>query len=309
MSETVFDLGDDLLACDAWDPTTLPSPYADVIPTPQRLEDDVPFGIAEEADVSLDESCTCGVDGYIDDGITVALNTPETKGLIARAAQAVTMALFLIFRPLAKTIEAIVRPDILSVRKMLAEGGLHELVIFLGWSINTRRLTVALPEDKYLAYSSQIEDCINDKRSIPGKKLKTLVGRLNHVCFVIPDGRHFMNRLRALQESTPDAPRPRHEGRPPSLAAFPADGPRRHLHQQDRLPQTDPPILLGRVGIRDRGVLAVHGHRLAIRIHGGTTVGFHTQLQGVHWSRRRLSHTVTARPVPVPVPLLPTLER
>ncbi|EJK51559.1 hypothetical protein THAOC_29257, partial [Thalassiosira oceanica] len=102
VSETVFDLGGDLLTCDEWDPTALPSPYADVIPQPKRLDDEIPFGVAEEADVSLDESCVGGVDGYIDDGITVALDTPETTGLISRAAQAVAMALFLIFRPLAK---------------------------------------------------------------------------------------------------------------------------------------------------------------------------------------------------------------
>ena len=198
VSETVFDLGGDLLACEEWDPLDLPSPYADVLPDPKRLDDEVPFGEAEEADVALDEPCIGGVDGYIDDGITVALDTPATVGLIARARQAVAMAMFLVFRPLAKTLEAIARPDILSLRKMHAEGGLHELVTFLGWLIDTRRLTIALPEDKWLAYSKQIRACMAAHR-ISGKDLKTLVGRLNHVCFVIPDARHFMSRLRALE--------------------------------------------------------------------------------------------------------------
>ena len=204
VSETVFDLGGDLLECEEWDPADLPSPYANSIPPPRRLDDDIPFGVAEEADVALDESCLGGVDGYIDDGITVALDTPETKGLITRAREAVAMALYLIFRPVAKTLEAINRPDILSLRKMLAEGGLFEIVTFLGWVINTRLLTVALPEDKYIAYSKQIRDCLEAER-ISGEKLKTLIGRLNHVCFVIPDARHFMSRLRHLQTSSADS--------------------------------------------------------------------------------------------------------
>ena len=204
VSETVFDLGGDLLACDEWDPATLPSPYADVLPEPERLDPSIPFGEAEEADVSLADDCIGGVDGYIDDGITVALDNPNTIGLVRRAAQAVAMAMFLVFRPLAQTLEAIARPDILSIRKMHAEGGLRELVTFLGWFIDTRRLTVALPDDKWKAYSTQIQECLEAKR-ISCENLKSLVGRLDHVCFVIPDARHFMSRLRSLQKTSSSA--------------------------------------------------------------------------------------------------------
>ena len=56
------------------------------------------------------------------------------------------MALFLIFRPLVGIFEPTKRPDPASIRKMLAEGGLNETITFLGWQINTRSLTVALPQ-------------------------------------------------------------------------------------------------------------------------------------------------------------------
>ena len=199
-SEIVFDLANDLLECDRWDPNTLPSPHADMLPPITRLDEDIPFGIAEEADISLPEDCMGGVDGYIDDGACAVLDTEETTSMVARAAQAVVMAMFLVFRPLAKGLEAIRRPDIASIRKMQAEGGLAELVIFLGWLIDTRRLLIALPLDKWKAWSDQIQQCIASD-SLPCKTIETLVGRLNHVCYIIPDARHFMNELRAAEKA------------------------------------------------------------------------------------------------------------
>lgn len=108
------------------------------------------------------------------------------------------MALHLVFRPHAGTDEPINRPDTASIRKMLAEGGLKELIIFLGWQIDTRRLTMALPEDKFVSWSAQITNLI-DSKSATQQALATLIGRLEHVCFIIPDARHFMSRLRGFE--------------------------------------------------------------------------------------------------------------
>ena len=63
-----FDLAGDLLHCKRWNPTTLPSPYADRLPAPARLPANVAFGQAEEADVKLDHTLLGGTNGYIDDG-------------------------------------------------------------------------------------------------------------------------------------------------------------------------------------------------------------------------------------------------
>jgi len=52
--------------------------------------------------------------------------------MVQRARQAVVMAFFLVFHPLAGIFEPIPRPDPTSIRKLLAEGGLAELIIFLG---------------------------------------------------------------------------------------------------------------------------------------------------------------------------------
>ena len=97
-----------------------------------------------EADVKLDPSILGGTDGYIDDGASAVLDAPWNWRMVQRAAQAVVMALFLIFRPLSNLLEPLPRPDPASIRKMLAEGGLREIITFLGWFINTRLFTIAL---------------------------------------------------------------------------------------------------------------------------------------------------------------------
>ena len=96
------------------------------------------------------------------------------------------MAFYLIFRPLAGLLEPIGRPDPTSIQKMMAEGGLCEVITFLGWVVDTRRLTVALPVDKWKAWSAQITT-VRKARRVRHKDIAQLVGRLNHVCFIIPN--------------------------------------------------------------------------------------------------------------------------
>ena len=199
-SEIVFDLANDLLHCDRWDPSNLPSPYANDLPQVERLPSDMTFGQAEEADVKLDPSILGGTEGYIDDGACVVLDSPSNWRMVARAAQTVVMALFLIFRPLANHLEPIKRPDPASIRKMIAEGGLKELITFLGWYINTRLFTIALTHEKATAWAAEIKNMQKNRKKVVAKDLQTLIGKLNHVCFVIPDARHFMNNLRKMEK-------------------------------------------------------------------------------------------------------------
>ena len=209
VSETVFDLANDLMNCDLWYPHELPSPYAKRLKEPDRTlaSADAPFGAAEEADVKLSHSCKGGADGYIDDGACAVLDSTDNAPMVARAAQAVVMAIFLIFRPLAGNDEPITRPDPVSIRKMSAEGTLREIITFLGWTIDTRALTIQLPEDKHNHWRLQIISFLS-RRSIGKDALSTLVGRLNHVCYIIPDARHFMNHLRAMEKIAEATKRP-----------------------------------------------------------------------------------------------------
>jgi hypothetical protein len=192
--EIAFDLASDLLHCERWDTTTLPSPYADRLSAPVRLPADIAFGQAAEADVKLDPTLLGGTDGYIDDGAGAVLDALWNWRMVQRAAQAVVMALFLVFRPLHALLEPIPHPDPLSIRKMLAEGGLRETIMFLGLFIKTRRLTIALPPEKSSAWSNEIRDMMSKRKAVKHKDLQSLNGKLNHVCFITPDAKHFMKK-------------------------------------------------------------------------------------------------------------------
>jgi len=196
-SDTIFDLANDLLHCTLWDPTALPSPYDADLPAPEHLPNDTPFGDALPVDVHLPPSQKAGVEGYIDDGIVAVLDAPITKRMVERARQALAMANHLVFRPQAHD-EPITRPDAQCIRKLKAEGRLQETIIFLGWHINSRSLTICLPDDKAIAWTTSIQTALKDG-SISYDDASTLVGRLNHVAFTIPSARHFLNRIRRLE--------------------------------------------------------------------------------------------------------------
>jgi hypothetical protein len=197
-SETIFDLANDLLHCHHWDPEELPSPYIDKLPDPERMQDSIPFGKALKADVKLPPSQKAGVEGYIDDGAIAVLDTLQTKRMVNRAQQALPMATHLVFRPQAGDAEPLPRPDAQSIRKLIAEGRLREILIFLGWEINSRTMMISLPNVKVIAWIKSIEKALNTL-TISWEEAKTLVGRLNHIGYIIPCARHFLNRIRRLE--------------------------------------------------------------------------------------------------------------
>eukprot|EP00984_Skeletonema_dohrnii_P002798 scaffold958_cov128-Skeletonema_dohrnii-CCMP3373.AAC.16 len=94
------------------------------------------------------------------------------------------------------------RSHIASIRKFLAEGGLAEIHTFLGWLINTRFFTIALPGKYDLTGSNQSSNSFIRNRphlmSSPPYLLllSTLVGCPKRACYIIPSARHFMNTLR-----------------------------------------------------------------------------------------------------------------
>jgi hypothetical protein len=92
--------------------------------------------------------------------------------------------------------ESFPRDDILAVPKFLAEAKPSEKKVILGWIVDTRKLSVALPQDKFKAWTGSVDDILHrHKSSIPAKDLETLMGRLNHASYVIPYARHFTGRL------------------------------------------------------------------------------------------------------------------
>ena len=87
------------------------------------------------------------------------------------------------------------RADSMSLRKILAEGTPSEIKIVLGWLLNTRKFRIGLPKEKAIDWIASIDIVLERGHTWEGE-LHTIVGRLNHVGYIIPQARYFLNRLR-----------------------------------------------------------------------------------------------------------------
>ncbi len=88
------------------------------------------------------------------------------------------------------------------MKKFKAEGNLEEIKKVLGWTINTRRLLISLPDDKLHSWSSDIQQMISSKKA-SHKSLESTLGRLNQVAGILNPMRHYMGRLyQALYRSS-----------------------------------------------------------------------------------------------------------
>ena len=193
-SEIVTDLANEIGDCRAWDPLKTFSPAQPTVPAPIRLPLTIPLATAKAMAVLAPYTEGERVDGFIDDLINVFLDTPSN---LIRQTQSVPLAMQITSRPHSgNTEEPIPRRPILSQSKLEAEGSPAEVQIVLGWQIDTRRLLVSLPDDKFKAWSSDLHG-ISRGKHCSRKEVETLVGRPNHTAAVIPDARHFLSRIRA----------------------------------------------------------------------------------------------------------------
>jgi hypothetical protein len=192
-SEMVTDLSNEIPLCGDWDHATLRSPAQPDTPEPILLPAATPIAKAMPMAVHIPTTVTACTDSFIDDLIRVFLDTPENR---AREPHAVPLAIHVTSRPHMGDSEPIRRRGILSAPKLEAEGTPAEEQIVLGWILNTRLLMVILPDDKFEAWSADLRAITTDQRATYGT-LESTLGRLNHVAYVIPLARHFLNKLRA----------------------------------------------------------------------------------------------------------------
>jgi hypothetical protein len=193
-SELVTDLANEIGQCDEWDPAECRSPAQPMTPDPLRLPASVPIAQARRMAVHIPPTKAGGrVDRFIDDLINVFLDTPAN---CQRHPNIVPLAMHLTSRPHAGgDAEPIPRRPILSIPKLIAEGRPEEVQIVLGWRLNTRLLEVSLPDDKYRVWSADVRK-LREAGNCLRKELETLVGRLNHTAYIIPNARHSMSRIR-----------------------------------------------------------------------------------------------------------------
>ena len=195
-SEMVTDLSNEL-SLSSWEPGDFKSPDQPSTPAPKLEPATVAFVSAKETAVGIPIWHTARSDDFIDDIIRVFLDTARNR---EREPHVVPLSVFVTSRPHGGYAEPVPRRSNLSGPKLAAEGTPAEVQIVLGWTLNTRRLSLALPYDKFVAWSSDLSQAIRDKRATL-EQLMTLVGRLNHAAHVIPLARHFLSRLHDKSQS------------------------------------------------------------------------------------------------------------
>ena len=108
-------------------------------------------------------------------------------------------------RPLAEE-EPIPRKQTLLMPKLEAEGTQSEMMIVLGWWLDTRRLLLRLPDDKFEAYSKEVEEILSAGK-VNGKDLESIIGKFIHTSYAVPLSRHYLDNLRlklkSLKENNP----------------------------------------------------------------------------------------------------------
>jgi hypothetical protein len=82
--------------------------------------------------------------------------------------------------------------------KLQAEAGLEEQKTILEWLLDTRRLLVQLPKNKFTAWTNLIKMVIQ-QGTMTAKEVESIIGHHGHLGMAIPFVQHFLSRLRDLQ--------------------------------------------------------------------------------------------------------------
>jgi hypothetical protein len=197
ISESGTDLANMLIQNSFWDHTSFYDPLSSTIDKPNTLPPEIPFAKTKDLAVKIPINDIGKADIYIDDTIGVALDLNDN---VNRVSTAIPLAIHTMARPL-DPLDDIPRKEIISLKKFSAEGQPSETKTVLGWFINTRTLTISLPLDKYNAWSQDINNIISTGR-VSKSSMETLIGRLNHVAYLMDMLRHFMSRLRMALQRT-----------------------------------------------------------------------------------------------------------
>ncbi len=83
--------------------------------------------------------------------------------------------------------------------KLVAETDLSEQKVILQWFLDLRRMTIALPEKKFIAYLNGIHEMFHRGWTTHGE-LEWNIGQWFHIGQIIPFVHHFLSRLCLLMQ-------------------------------------------------------------------------------------------------------------
>jgi len=159
------------------------------------LDTAIPLAPAATLDIHIPNDDMGRIDDFIDDGIAIVPDLNDNK---SRGVQALLLAIHILFRPVDQN-ENIPREDCLSLDKLAEEGRLSEVLTILGWTINTRCLTLSLPKKKFQLWSKELRNVISSRKASI-KELEKIIGRLNHAGAACPLTRYFISGPRKALE-------------------------------------------------------------------------------------------------------------
>jgi hypothetical protein len=130
------------------------------------------------------------IDIFIDDFIGAS---PDIGDTVSRVMKAIPLAIHSIACPVDPS-DPIPRKDIVSLKKYKAESRMEESKIILGWLVNTRSLSIALPAKKHKKWVKDLSALISSPK-VSKKALESSIGCLSHVAGIYPPMRHFLGWL------------------------------------------------------------------------------------------------------------------
>ena len=174
ISETICDLANAILQENDWDPKEIYSPNSNLVPTAKLLSEDIPYAQGKELAVEIPVDPRGKNEVFVDDNLTVGVLLPksdpetpiEMDDCTLRLERAVLLAIYITARPQHKD-EPIPRDWMEAINKLVAEAGLEEIKLALGWQINLRLLLVSLPVNKAIAWDTDIRCLLKNGEKQP----------------------------------------------------------------------------------------------------------------------------------------------
>ena len=127
-------------------------------------------------------------DVYIDNIMGLCVDLPSSNNAL-RLEKAILLVIHAASRPVHES-EPIPRDKIAAITKLLAEVGLEEIKMILGWHFDFRRMTVALPDNTHTAWMSDVVRMVK-KRETSASELDTTIGRLGNMGLIMCQIYHF----------------------------------------------------------------------------------------------------------------------
>ncbi len=161
------------------------------------MDDDIPFGIGQDLIIEIPVDPRGTVDLYIDDFCGLTVDIDGNKTCLERAP---LLALGTAAQEGAE-IEPLPCDDIAALQKLITETGLSEIKTILGWLLDFHQMIIALPDNKFHAYSKAISEMLQRGWTSKGE-LESNIGRWVHLGQIIPTVHHFLSRLCFLKQQS-----------------------------------------------------------------------------------------------------------